>query len=97
MSVLGQLASCGETDSVSIFTVGIGTDLKQWVNKILRGILSFTLNVYLVVHRYLQVVWSSFHYLNTIFKYVKTRKSSRKHKVVTMKRSLVISEIETGL
>lgn len=41
-----------ETDSMSIFTVGIGTDLKQRVNKIHRCILSFTLNVYLVVHRY---------------------------------------------
>lgn len=68
MSVLGEQANCGETDSMSIFTVGIGTDLKQWVNKILRCILSFTLNVYLVVLRYLQVVWSSFHFnLNTFF------------------------------
>lgn len=29
MSVLGQQANCGETDSMPIFTVGIGTDLKQ--------------------------------------------------------------------
>lgn len=52
MSVLGQQANCGETDSMSIFTVGIGTDLNQRVNKIHRCILSFTLNVYLVVHCY---------------------------------------------
>lgn len=26
---LGQQANCGKTDSMSIFTVGIGTDLKQ--------------------------------------------------------------------
>lgn len=29
MSVLGQQANCGETDSMSIFTVGIGTDLNN--------------------------------------------------------------------
>lgn len=29
MSVLGQQANCGETDSMSIFTFGIGTDLNN--------------------------------------------------------------------